>query len=120
MKARKYLDKHGFQGYQGEWFTSIMEEFAKQQNKELIDKLTQCETANTDFQSENRNLIAMSQNLDGKNKNQRRSLKSLIQENKELIEICTKLVDANKREDVIETIEWTDELEDYLLKTNKK
>ncbi len=43
-------------------------------------------------------------------------------QNKELIEICTKLIHANKREDVIETIEWTDELEDYLtsLKTYNK
>ena len=36
--------------------------------------------------------------------------------NKELTEICTKLIDADKRESVFETIEWTDELENYLLK----
>ena len=41
-------------------------------------------------------------------------------QNKKLIEICTKLIDAGKRESVIETIEWTNELEDYLLKTNNK
>jgi len=47
-------------------------------------------------------------------------LKIFENQNKELIEICTKLIDANQRESVFETIEWTDELENYLLKTNKK
>ena len=94
MKAKKYLIERGDgegSDYTTDYVENLMTEFAEQQNKELIDKLTQCETANTDFQSENRNLIAMSQNLDGKNKNQRRSLKSLIQENKELIEAGRKI-----------------------------
>ncbi len=50
----------------------------------------------------------------------RRKIEAFVNfKNKELIEICTKLIDANKRESVIETIEWSDELEDYLNKLKK-
>ena len=57
MNAREYLDKHGFEGYQGEWFISIMEMFAKQQNKELNKKIDQLIEIDKERSKENKRIL---------------------------------------------------------------
>ena len=55
FKSIENLDLKNF-SLKAEVAIILMDKFLEQETKELIDKLTQCETANIDFQSENKEL----------------------------------------------------------------